>query len=108
MGSQNQRPVAALLAYFLGSIGVDDFYVGNTGLGVLRLAILIGGIVFAVVLGVAIVMGGAMPFVTMLLPVFIVVLTTITVCIWALINTIRYLVMTDEKFQQIVSANQRS
>ena len=68
--SDRNRVVAALLAFFLGIFGIHRFYLGQNGSGLLML------IVSATVVGL------------------------IVTGIWAFIDTIRYLVMSDAEFDQ--------
>ena len=38
---QKSRVIAALLAFFLGGLGVHQFYLGNTGRGILHIVLLV-------------------------------------------------------------------
>lgn len=67
--SDRNKIVAALLAFFLGIFGVHRFYLGRTGTGILML-VLTCTLIGALVTG-----------------------------IWAFIDFIRYLVMSDEEFE---------
>lgn len=66
--SDRSRIVAALLAFFLGVFGIHRFYTGRTGSAIAMLVLTIT------------------------------VIGTLVTGPWALIDTIRYLVMTDEDF----------
>ena len=66
--SDRNKLVAALLAFFIGTLGVHRFYLGRTGSGILMLVLSL------TIIGVLI--SGP----------------------WALIDMIRYLVMSDEEF----------
>jgi TM2 domain-containing membrane protein YozV len=67
--NDRNKYVAALLAFFLGTLGIHRFYLGRNGTGVLMIVISI------TVIGL---------FVTGL---------------WALIDTVRYLIMSDAEFE---------
>lgn len=71
-GGRNKY-IAALLAFFLGMLGVHRFYLGRTGSGILMLALSIT------------VVGMAATF------------------IWSLIDTVRYLAMPEEEFAHLYS-----
>ncbi|WP_203308447.1 MULTISPECIES: TM2 domain-containing protein [Sphingomonas] len=66
--TDRNKLVAALLAFFLGTLGIHRFYLGRTGSGVVMLILSI------TIVGL---------FVT---------------GIWALVDTIRYLIMSDREF----------
>ena len=67
---RKNKLVAALLAFFLGTLGLHRFYLGRIGTGILML-VLTCTIVGLVVTG-----------------------------IWSLVDTIRYLIMSDEEFSR--------
>lgn len=67
-GNDRNKVVAALLAFFLGPIGVHRFYLGRTGSGIAMLVLCCTVIGFAVTIP------------------------------WAIIDMIRYLVMSDSEF----------
>ena len=94
--SQKSKGIAALLAFLLGTLGVDDFYVGNKLLGFVRLGIFI----------FAWVVGGFGSIVTFLITFILIFIPLMAVLgLWSLVNIIRYLTMSDERFQQMVAAN---
>ena len=66
--NDRNKLVAALLAFFLGTLGVHRFYLGRTGSGILMLVL------------------------------SITVIGLLVSAPWALIDMIRYLVMSDEEF----------
>lgn len=67
-GGDKNRIVAALLAFFLGLLGIHRFYLGRTGSGIAMLVLTIT--VFGMIVSAP----------------------------WALIDTIRYLLMSDREF----------
>jgi TM2 domain-containing membrane protein YozV len=67
--NDRNKYVAALLAFFLGTLGIHRFYLGRNGTGVLMIVISIT-IIGLVVTG-----------------------------LWALIDTVRYLIMSDAEFE---------
>lgn len=67
-GSDRNKIVAALLAFFLGIFGIHRFYLGRTGTGILML------VLTCTLLGI---------FIT---------------GVWAFVDMIRYLIMSDEEF----------
>lgn len=74
------KVAAALLALFLGDLGIHRFYLGETGMGILYLFLgLIGALTALIGIGLF----------------FLIVL-----CIICFIDFIRYLVMSDEKFDR--------
>lgn len=50
-GPTKSKNAAALLAFFLGGLGAHSFYLGKTTMGVIHLALGIGGIVLMVIAG---------------------------------------------------------
>ena len=60
--------VAALLAFFFGFLGIHRFYLGRNGTGVLMIVL------------------------------SITVIGLLVTCLWAFIDTIRYLIMSDDEF----------
>jgi TM2 domain-containing membrane protein YozV len=54
---QRSQATAFLLSYFLGMLGVDRFYLGYTGLGILKLLTCGGVLVWAVIDSILIGMG---------------------------------------------------
>ena len=98
MASVNQKSkgIAALLAFLFGVFGVDDFYVGNKVLAFIRLGICI----------FAFVVGGFGSIITFFITFILIFLPLMAVLgLWSLVNIIRYLTMSDERFQQMVAAN---
>ena len=88
------KGMAALLAFLLGAFGVDDFYVGNKTAGIIRLVIFVVGVG----------LGG--PLVLILIGLFLLIPAGIASLTWSVINIIKYLAMSDERFQELVAANQ--
>ena len=106
MGNQKSRIVAAVLAFLLSTLAIDDFYVGNTTAGIVRIVILIATVILAA--GTAIfAFDYHYPEREVMLGIAagIAVLGGLTLGIWGLINVIKYLLMSDERFQEIVSRN---
>jgi TM2 domain-containing membrane protein YozV len=68
--TERNKIVAALLAFFVGVLGIHRFYLGRNGTGVLML------VISATIIGL---------FIT---------------GIWALIDTVRYLAMSDAEFER--------
>lgn len=78
MQTNKSKVAAGLLALFLGSIGVHNFYLGNTKLGVMKLCITLGLNILNFIL------------VFLLIPVvpFICTLGVWAMAVWALIDAI--------------------
>ena len=88
---RKSKGTAALLVFFFGVFGADLFYVGKTGLGVLRL------LLFCVMIFIGV------PLSFIIIGLFLVIPIALVLVIWQLIDFIRYLTMSDERFQQMVS-----
>lgn len=67
--NDRNKYVAALLAFFLGTLGIHRFYLGRNGTGVLMIVL------------------------------SITVVGLIVTGLWALIDTVRYLIMSDAEFE---------
>nr|WP_294904241.1 TM2 domain-containing protein [uncultured Lacibacter sp.] len=82
------KVVAALLAFFLGNLGIHDFYLGNKKAGLLKIILTVAGIVLIAV-GVATLATTA----TVTVPVLALIgwILLLGVSIWALIDFIRIL-----------------
>ena len=76
------KTTAGLLALFLGTFGVHQFYLGNTTSGILRIVITVVG-------------------------AFIFLLGPTVTSIFALIEGIKYLTMSDEDFDETYVQNKR-
>ena len=90
---RKSKGTAALLVFFLGVFGADQFYIGKTGLGVLRL----------ILFGIMVVIGIPLSF--FLIGLVIVIPLALVLLIWQVIDFIRFLTMSDERFQQIVAGS---
>ena len=90
---RKSKGTAALLVFFLGVFGADLFYVGKTGLGILRLVLFFIGIVIGV------------PLSFLIIGLFLVIPISIILLVWQVIDFIRYLTMSEERFQQMVAGN---
>ena len=88
---RKSKTTAALLVFFLGVFGADLFYVGKTGLGIVRL----------VLFGIGMVIGVPLSF--FIIGLFLVIPIMLILLIWQIIDLIRYLTMSDERFQQMVA-----
>ena len=88
---RKSKGVAALLVFFFGAFGADLFYVGKTGLGIVRLALFC----------VAIFIGVPLSFI--FIGLFLVIPIVLILLVWQVIDLIRYLTMSDERFQQMVA-----
>ena len=105
MASQKSKMIAALLAFFLSAFAVDDFYVGNNTAGIIRLVILVLTVVIAAVITLAGLQ--EVGLIALAGTAGVIVLGSLILGIWGLINFIKYLVISDERFQEMVSANSR-
>lgn len=80
-----------MLVLFFGGSGADLFYVGKTGFGVVRLALF----------GIALFIG------VLLSPIFIglflVINIAVVLLLWQVVDLIKYLTMSEERFQQMVA-----
>ena len=115
MASKKSKIIAALLAFFLSAFGADDFYVGNNTAGIIRIIVLVVTVVGAaalVIVGIEVqkAVDASTPALAMMGggAVGLIVLGGLILGIWGLINVIKYLVMSDERFQEMVSANSKS
>lgn len=88
-GGGKSKIVAALLAFFLGNLGIHSFYMGNAKKGFIQLGLTIAGIVLYAVGIVDWVSGLGESFPTLALIGLILILG---VGLWALIDFIRILV----------------
>lgn len=52
-GPRKSKSTAALLAFFLGGLGVHDFYLGKKNLGLVHLGLLLGGFILIIVFAIA-------------------------------------------------------
>ncbi len=90
---RKSRGVAILLNIFLGMLGIDDFYVGNTAAGAIRLIIFLIGII----------VGGILSF---FIIGFFILIPALLICgIWDIVAFLRYLFMGNERFQEMVARN---
>ena len=87
------KGMAALLAFLLGAFGVDDFYVGNKTAGIIRLVIFVVGV------------GLGAPLVIIIIGLFLLIPAALVSLTWSVVNLIKYLTMSDERFQELVAAN---
>jgi TM2 domain len=87
-GGSKSKIVAALLAFFLGSLGIHSFYMGNKKKGLIQLGLSVVGIILIVV-GIASIASGS----TVTIPTLAIVgyLLIAGVSIWAFIDLIRIL-----------------
>ena len=85
---RKSKGVAILMAILFGAFGGNYFYMGNTGLAIVKL------IVFIIAV--------ALPFtvigIIIAIPLFIIIF------IWTCIDIIRYIFTSDERFQQSAGA----
>ena len=88
---RKSKGVAALLVFFFGVFGADLFYVGKTGLGVLRL----------VLFGIAMFIGVPLSFI--FIGLFLLIPIALVLLVWQVVDLIRYLTMSEERFQQMVA-----
>lgn len=75
LGGEKNKIVAALLAFFLGGLGIHKFYLGQPGAGIIMLLCALFG------------------WVLLFIP-------TLIVCVIAFIEFIIYLVISDEEFER--------
>jgi TM2 domain-containing membrane protein YozV len=109
---EKSKIVAALLAFFLGFIGIHKFYLGKTKAGVIHIVLGIGGYVLLFI-GMASAFAGAMAGsggigglgVLLLIIGLLAVAVNGVIC---LIETIIYLTKSDEDFNRIYVAGDKA
>ena len=88
---RKSKGTAALLVFFFGVVGADLFYVGKTGLGVLRL------LLFCMAMFIGLPLSFFFIGLLLFIPLAVILL------VWQLVDFIRYITMSDERFQQMVA-----
>ncbi|MYC30378.1 MAG: TM2 domain-containing protein [Chloroflexi bacterium] len=109
---EKSKIVAALLAFFLGAVGIHKFYLGKTTAGLIHILLGIGGYILLFIgmfAGVAGIMSGSGSIGGLGLFVLIIGLLAVVVNgLICLVETVLYLIKSDEEFNRIYVRTNKS